>query len=198
MLAQWLEQLRQQCGLTYRQMALKLAQSGADGLIRYSHAQLARVVGHPNPQWPLVHAFTVACNGDVERAQVLWADAAHAAADTSRTSGMRPESINHHHELLKEMRRIRIRAGNPSFHQLQSRARKAGQKLPKSTLCAMLGGQRLPGSKAFNAFLMACGVPEGALRAWEEARQRCQDEQRELSAQARRARAVRLPLASPA
>ncbi|MEW2558545.1 hypothetical protein [Streptomyces griseorubiginosus] len=198
MLAQWLEQLRQQCGLTYRQMALMLQQSSADGLIRYSCSQLARVVDHPDPQWPLVHAFTVACNGDVKRAQVLWADAAHAASGTSRTSGMRPESINHHHELLKEMRRIRIQAGNPSLDQLRSRARKAGQKLPKSTLGAMLKGQRLPGSKAFKAFLAACGEPEGALRAWEEALERCREEQRKLRAQARRAKTMALLLASPA
>ena len=189
-LAQWLMDQYKQRGLSYRKLASALAGDGYEGVTPYSHAQLARVTVRADLSWSLVHAFTVACEGDVEEARALWAQAAHAASALSQGRGMRPESINHHHELLKEMRRLRIQAGNPSLARLQSQARKAQRKLPKTTLGPVLAGQRLPKPQTLRAFLFACGVPQGTWEAWEMALGRCQEEQRRLRAQARQTRSL--------
>jgi hypothetical protein len=64
------------------------------------------------------------------------------------------------------LRRVRVRAGNPSYRTLQKWGERNRSPLPRSTLRDALAGVRLPRKSLVLAFVRACGVPASD-RRWE-------------------------------
>lgn len=170
-LAQWLESLRQQAGLTYQQMAHK-TKAG------FAPATLWRAArGTTVPRWPVVEAFAAACGGDLEQARRMWAAAAEqrrsarsAAPGTRGEPVLRPEFIHNPAQLLQAMRAMQIEAGGLSLRELEARATSQGVTLlPHSTVGAVLRGERMPAKRTLVHFVQACGVSRAPTGAWEDA-----------------------------
>jgi hypothetical protein len=88
-----------------------------------------------------------------------------------------PAQIRTLDDLVFYLRRLRLRAGNPSLRQLQKWARdnsKPGNDLalPRSSVADALAGQHLPPRRLVLALVEACGVKPDALDPWADAWER--------------------------
>ncbi|MEU8007059.1 hypothetical protein AB0B66_38350 [Catellatospora sp. NPDC049111] len=103
-----------------------------------------------------------------------------------------PETIQSLADLTRELRRVRIWAGEPSFRDLKKRAagvQPKGRHLPSSTAHDLLEGKRMPKQEIMETYLLACGVED--LRPWIKAWRRLKEDQRGL------ARAIPAPRTAP-
>lgn len=83
------------------------------------------------------------------------------------------DSITTVADLGRELRNLRISAGNPSLRELEKRAKKQGLYLPHSTAGNAQSGKILPGLNVVQAFVQACGVTsETEMLRWKSAWQR--------------------------
>ncbi|CAL9624798.1 hypothetical protein SUDANB121_05931 (plasmid) [Nocardiopsis dassonvillei] len=166
-LAQWLRSLRQQSGLTYRQMARKAEKYG----FPTSYSVLCRAAGGTRrPTWTATEAYMHAClpalpPADAERARqhtrILW-----EATDPRRMIARRrvrpdshpPDLIAQPLQLIDAMNALRLRAGDPTLRALEQWATVSDQHgqvshLPRSTLGAVLRGSRMPSKELFMTFV---------------------------------------------
>ncbi|MDN3259191.1 hypothetical protein QWJ26_05075 [Streptomyces sp. CSDS2] len=187
-LAQWLRSLRRRAGLSYRQMArLATLHSGRPvPHLRFFHA--AR--GDRLPSWPVVQEYVRVCGGDERHVERLWkkAEAATAAPGirSRRRPVLPPQYICEPLELLDAMRALRFAHGNKTLRELEAAATENGVSfLPRSSLSAVLNGQRRPSKTLLLTFVRVCGGVEpgtpGA-RLWEQAWERADAYQRGLPA----------------
>ncbi|MET9467292.1 hypothetical protein ABZY44_21300 [Streptomyces sp. NPDC006544] len=145
-------------------------------------AELVRISGRrPSiPAWPVVEAYTKACGGNTAEARRLWTKAAGApapgkASTLPRRPAMAPQYICEPADLLRALRALRLRAGNPSLRELGLRAVPVGSTvtlLPRSTLGAVLNGTRHCRRDFLADFVRACGVTKESevmlwLAAWD-------------------------------
>ncbi|WP_328955187.1 helix-turn-helix transcriptional regulator [Kitasatospora purpeofusca] len=176
-LAHWLRALRAESGLTYRQMADRIARSGC------SPATLSRAdSGSALPRLGVVEAYAAACGASVREARQRWERAASgtgtAAARAERRPGAAPaggrarrlELVYEPAHLLEAMHRLRLAAGQPSLRELQERARTGGfGALPRSTLADVLAGLRMPSEPLLVTYVRCCGIPGDRIAAWRAA-----------------------------
>ncbi|MFI6522646.1 hypothetical protein ACIBF1_44335 [Spirillospora sp. NPDC050679] len=73
-------------------------------------------------------------------------------------------------ELVAALKEVRLRAGTPSFRELERRAGKSGSvPLSRTQVSKMLKGGSPPNKARMLSFLSACGVPGPALASWSAA-----------------------------
>lgn len=172
-LAQWLRMIRDEAGLTYRQMAERVAHTG------YSAVTLSRADnGDFVPKWEVTEAYAAACGVARAQARRMWEQAARPAGSVehSRTAvrlrgrGRSLELVLEPAHLLQLMHQLYLSAGHPSLRELQKRARiNDFGNLPRSTLGDVLAGVRMPSERLLVSYVRSCGEPEHRVYAWTEA-----------------------------
>ncbi|MBO1418829.1 helix-turn-helix transcriptional regulator [Streptomyces sp. FH025] len=179
-LARWLRALRERSGLTYSQMARTTVELQRP----VSVATLSRAdEGRTVPTWPVTQAYTRACGGSLRTAERLWlrADARRSGrsarpAVAVQAAGLALRYVTQPHELLLAMRRLRLRAGNPSLRELEARAMHGPvSHLPRSTLHGVLSGRRDCSERILAEFVRACGAGPGEETEWLAALRRVHD-----------------------
>jgi hypothetical protein len=146
------------------------------------------------PRRPVVAAYARACGAtpaELRNVHQLWerasmnrpnpapspATAAIPAPPAPPRRQRRPDLFLEPADLLAEMHRVRLKAGQPSLRELERRARWMGSDpLPKSTVSDILAGVRLPNRQQLMIYLRCCGLPEPELGDWSTAHDRvCQE-----------------------
>jgi transcriptional regulator with XRE-family HTH domain len=164
-LALALRALRQEVGLTYRELA---------AIANYSHGVLSAAAGGSRlPSWAVVQAFVTACGVDDAEWRVRWerAKATPVKATVEPPADVTPPAVSARSvvdprgartpaEFVEHMRELRVWANQPSLRALAARARRAGHVLPVSTLHDSLTRDRLPSHDVVIAFVVACGAPD--------------------------------------
>jgi hypothetical protein len=64
------------------------------------------------------------------------------------------------------LRRLRVRADNISYRNLEKWGERNGRPLPRTTLSDVLNGRRFPRKSTLQAFLLGCGLGDDTIRAW--------------------------------
>jgi len=181
--------LRRRSGLTYRSMAALIDEPGCSA-VTLSRADR----GDRLPRRPVVAAYARACGAtpaELRSVHQLWerasmnrpnpapspATAAIPAPPAPPRRQRRPDLFLEPADLLAEMHRVRLKAGQPSLRELERRARWMGSDpLPKSTVSDILAGVRLPNRQQLMIYLRCCGLPEPELGDWSTAHDRvCQE-----------------------
>jgi transcriptional regulator with XRE-family HTH domain len=178
--------LRRRSGLTYRSMAALIDEPGCSA-VTLSRADR----GDRLPRLPVVVAYARACGAtpaELRSVHQLWERASmnrpnpalpSSAAATALPSRRqrRPDLFLEPADLLAEMHRVRLKAGQPSLRELERRARWMGaDPLPKSTVSDILAGVRLPNRRQLMIYLRCCGLPEPEIGNWSTAHDRvCQE-----------------------
>lgn len=80
-----------------------------------------------------------------------------------------PASARSVEEFAQCLRRVRVRADNISYRDLEQWGRRHGAPLPRSTLVDVLAARRLPRKPLLLAFLAACGISPETDPRWERA-----------------------------
>jgi len=184
-LALWLRSVRDNAGLTYRQMADKI------GGARYSPVTFSRAdSGWFLPRREVVEAYAGVCGASRREAQRMWLRAATVGDVPSTRSRTRDraeprypggpvrriELIYEPAHLLEAMNQLRVSAGLPSLRVLQRLARAGGYgPLPRSTLGEVLAGVRMPSEALLVSYVRSCGESRDRVAAWRGAWQRAQD-----------------------
>jgi hypothetical protein len=183
--------LRRRSGLTYRSMAASIDEPGCSA-VTLSRADR----GDRLPRLPVVSAYARACGAtpaELRNVHQLWERAsmnrqnpdppssAAAVIPASSRRQRRPELILEPADLLAEMHRVRLQAGQPSLRELERRARWMGSDpLPKSTVSDILAGVRLPNRRQLMIYLRCCGLPEPEISTWSTAHDRvCQEPEKQ-------------------
>lgn len=83
--------------------------------------------------------------------------------------GTRLDALRTVADLAAVLRKVRVRAGNPSLRAIQQWATDHGRSLPRTTVADMLSGRRLPRLAVLLDFLSACGVPDERRNDWMDA-----------------------------
>ncbi|MFD9575921.1 helix-turn-helix domain-containing protein [Streptomyces sp. NPDC059982] len=206
-LALWLRAQRQRAGLTYAAMAEHIHYD-------FTASMLSRAAsGKTVPTRQAVEAFARACDADQAEARRLW-KAARAAEHTRRRRAgefedladkvvqvySHPKVIETVGELRRAMVHLRARDGQPSLAELQ---RRAGQgpdgrdRLPKSSLGAVLRGDAVPTRGHVVAFAQALGMSRRKVAQWGSAWDRIVGEAGEQLPALPRPRTARPPGAAP-
>jgi hypothetical protein len=87
-----------------------------------------------------------------------------------------PNAVSSRQELAELLRKLHIRAGQPSLRRMQiwaqeqQRAGRSHIQLTKTTTSEVLAGRRMPSAEFLTAFLEACGVTGDAQQPWLAAR----------------------------
>jgi transcriptional regulator with XRE-family HTH domain len=175
--AQQLRLLRQEAGLTLRQLAGRTGLSAATLSVAASGREL--------PTWKVTRTYVQACGADPEDWRARWEHSTRSswhprgpwpAGSRSELSGQGqadevvfpggpaplPVTAETTREFMACLRRVKIWAGDPPVRTL---ARRAG--LPPSTMQDFLRRERqkLPPVRAVCAFLEACGVNDQNIMA---------------------------------
>lgn len=167
--ARHLRLLRQQSGLTLRQLAAATGFSTAT----LSEAQAGREL----PTWRVAEAFIQGCGGSAEGSRERWEransqlSAMPAAARVPPARGKDalaamigppplPVTAETAGEFMDCLTRVRIWAGDPPARVLARRAR-----MPASTMQDFLRRKRLPTREMLLVFLRACGIEDQAVMA---------------------------------
>jgi hypothetical protein len=80
--------------------------------------------------------------------------------------------VRTHDELVKLLKRVRVRADNPSLRSLETTTRDFDRPLSKTVVAEMLRGDRFPSLAVMLSFLEACRVPADAIEPWQRAWER--------------------------
>ncbi|MFI1393347.1 helix-turn-helix domain-containing protein [Streptomyces sp. NPDC020681] len=173
-LARWLRSLRQNSGLTYREMADRVGRAGCSA-VTLSRADSGSVL----PRRRVVEAYAAACGVPAQQARAVWEKAATSVTEQQRIPvtvlpargrARRLELVYEPAHLLEAMHRLRHDVGNPSLRELQDRARGSGfGPLPRSTLADVLAGLRMPSEALLISYALACGQPHDRILAWRAA-----------------------------
>ncbi|HYS39570.1 MAG TPA: helix-turn-helix transcriptional regulator [Pseudonocardiaceae bacterium] len=95
-----------------------------------------------------------------------------------RTAGsgeIDPAKITTVAELAAQLRRLRLRAGNPALREIERRAQQRGRQLPRSTLATVLAGDRPPRREVLLALIRVLGAPDAEIPGWVAAWERIID-----------------------
>jgi DNA-binding XRE family transcriptional regulator len=159
-----LRRLREQAGLTYRDLADRAGYS------------LATLVGASDgrrlPTWQVTHAYVVACRGDVDAIRSLYDQALTAEGrpvpDPSQAVADLPDPgrAATSAQLVASMKWLRMWAGNPSLAELN---RRSGGYLPPSTISGVLRREGLPRRDLVIRYIRACGLPDSVVGQWASA-----------------------------
>lgn len=85
---------------------------------------------------------------------------------TAGSGDVDPAKITTVAELAAQLRRLRLHAGNPALREIERRAQQRGRQLPRSTLAAVLAGDRPPRREVLLALLRVLGVPDSEIPGW--------------------------------
>ncbi|WP_442789178.1 helix-turn-helix domain-containing protein [Kitasatospora sp. NBC_01302] len=162
-LAQFLRDLRERAGLTYRQMVDVLEGRQGCSLATLSRADRGTTL----PTFKTVEGYVSACGGDLVVATRLWQQAVRDYRYLDRNPGkpiprrrprpvVDPDFIYEPLQLRDAMVHMRMQAGDPSLRQLAAGAQALGLGLPRSTLSDVLAGRRLPSPSMLRAFVRVC------------------------------------------
>jgi hypothetical protein len=88
------------------------------------------------------------------------------------TGDLNLSAVRTHDELVKLLKRVRVRADNPSLRSLETTTRDFDRPLSKTVVAEMLKGDRFPHLAVMLSFLKACGVPAKAIEPWQRAWER--------------------------
>jgi hypothetical protein len=88
------------------------------------------------------------------------------------TGDLNLSAVRTHDELVKLLKRVRVRADNPSLRSLETTTRDFDRPLSKTVVAEMLKGDRFPHLAVMLSFLKACGVPANAIEPWQRAWER--------------------------
>lgn len=91
--------------------------------------------------------------------------------DASSFDMPRPDRVSTPAEFIAAMRALRDRA-QLTYRQLERRAQAAGDRLPRSTIAAVLSRDRIPRESTIASFVRACGGDRHAVELWLAARRR--------------------------
>jgi OmpA-OmpF porin, OOP family len=163
-LARELRRMREQAGLTYRELSAKTGRSPS--------TLTAAAVGNQLPSWQVTRSWIQACGGDAEAVLRLYeracAEAGRPAPDPDLSSedppvpGVEGTAA----EFLDQMTWLRIWAGNPSLRTLNKRS---GGRLPPSTISEALRRDTLPRRELVLDYVRACSAPDSTVQTWERA-----------------------------
>ncbi|MFF3853425.1 helix-turn-helix domain-containing protein [Micromonospora sp. NPDC002575] len=139
------------------------------------------------PSREVTLAYVRACGGPVEEWQARWKRVAQevdplAFRPKQPTSlptvnalagSVNPVDAITVEEFRAKLRQVRKRLGDPSYKEIEARARGKGVALPASTVFDMLkqGGKTLPRADRIVAFLKVCGIPEEEHDLWLKTRE---------------------------
>jgi hypothetical protein len=84
-------------------------------------------------------------------------------------SDIDPSAARSIEEFAELLRRVRARADNISYRDLEHWGRQHHSPLPRSTLVDILAGRRLPRKPLLRAYLLACGINPTSDPRWESA-----------------------------
>nr|WP_244941959.1 helix-turn-helix transcriptional regulator [Streptomyces rubrogriseus] len=139
----------------------------------YSAATLQRAAsGSVVPKREVVQAFAHVCGLDVDEIDQLWFEAfrgrprgRHAGAQ-----GPLPRLVRDFPDLSAALENLHQTCGAPSYRTMETRARKAGLEMSRSTAARISVRRQIPGSVAcLEAFLAGCGLPPRSHSVWVEA-----------------------------
>ncbi|AZM73515.1 hypothetical protein D1J63_00015 [Streptomyces sp. KPB2] len=128
---------------------------------------LRRAVDGRVPTYRVVQAWAAGAGVDPSRGEELLTRVRVAREPRAR-EGSDAWRITTSAGLVRAMKRVRARAGQPTERELAARG---GPRLPRSTLGAVLRGESHVTAELLQAFLSACGAPDteaGALLAARE------------------------------
>ncbi|WP_149564107.1 antitoxin Xre-like helix-turn-helix domain-containing protein [Streptomyces cacaoi] len=166
--ARWMRGLRDRMGLTNRQLAQEFGVSEST----ISRAMAGQGV---NRLIRLLFVMPFKCDGNVQESLELMGRLsrrrrAHLQQPVEGILGCDPDLIVTPAELIRGMRVLRIRAGQPSLAELKRRS--PNRTLAPTTINEILLGQRLPSALVLARFVMACGVVPPESDRWARAWQR--------------------------
>jgi DNA-binding XRE family transcriptional regulator len=163
-LARELRRMRNRADLTYHELAAKTGWTPS--------TLTAAADGQRLPSWPVTRAWVQACGGNgnavldlYERACIVVGRPA-PSRDLSAGKPPDPAAAATAAELLAQMARLRVWAGNPSLRTLN---RRSGGRLPASTVSEVLRKNSLPRRELVLDYVRACGIPDVAICEWERA-----------------------------
>ena len=157
-LVAWLRTQVDERALPYDRVAVRIG---------YDSSWLSRALsGRRVPPWLLVERVAVECGGSVQEARRLW-DAAKVSCgepdDRSPASGYPPEDITDYAELREALRALVDRR---MTSQRQLIAMDGSGILRRSTVGAVLRGQRSASREVTLAIVRACSVGDDASARW--------------------------------
>ncbi|WP_431906273.1 helix-turn-helix domain-containing protein [Micromonospora carbonacea] len=178
--ARELRELRARAGTpTYEAMA-RVAHSNKSSL-----SKADKGVRLPSKQVAL--AYVRACGGPDEEWQARWKRVAQEVNPLSfqpkqptslltvnaLAGSVNPVDAITVEEFRAKLRQVRKRLGEPSYKEIEARARGKDVALPASTVFDMLkqGGKTLPRADRIVAFLTVCDIPEGEHDLWLKTRE---------------------------
>jgi hypothetical protein len=92
--------------------------------------------------------------------------------DAPYTGDLNLSGVRTHDDLVRLLKRVRVRADNPSLRALEARTRDFERPLSKTVVAEMLRGDRFPHLAVMLSFLRACRVPDNAIGPWQRAWER--------------------------
>lgn len=170
-LQNWLLREKRRSGLSFSELAARTF---------VSKSVLHRATqGSSLPRREIFDAFVVGCGSDPEEAeeQWQWAEFLKSLPVSWEMFRMGPEAVTTHGELRQALVQL-VKKSDESLRQLESRARARGGRLRRSTLSDALRGRHRFGRTMVADLARACGEPEDAVTAWDEAWQRAERERR--------------------
>lgn len=152
-LALWLREQKTRVGLSYRELGRRV----------YTHpGVLARAAsGNVMPTWNTVEAYVHGCGADLTRAHRLWRRARAEQHEPDKwvpAPRLRPEYLKDFRGLQLGMIALRRECGQPTLRELEKIAAAQGNRLPRSTLGAVLRGRAIPSESLMLAFVEACAT----------------------------------------
>ncbi|MFJ1620770.1 helix-turn-helix domain-containing protein [Streptomyces sp. NPDC088190] len=167
----WLLSEKRRSGLSFAELAARTYTS------RSSLHRATRGAGLPSRE--VFDAFVAGCGSDVAAAEEHWRWAKLLAGpsfawELTRT---RPESVTTHGELRQALEWLTDKSAR-SLRQLERQAQARGGRLRRSTVSDALHGRHNFGRALVAELARACGEPEDAVTAWDEAWQRAERDRR--------------------
>jgi hypothetical protein len=159
-LASWLCEMLEASGMTHQQLASRIA---------YHRTSVSRALsGREVPSQALTLAIALACGGREEEARRRWrdADSARCELDGKRAAGWPPAEMYDHATFCQALRDL-IALRGLSHRGLERRDRSGS--LRRSTVGAVLRGDRTASLTFIRAVLEVCEIDSEAAAAWETA-----------------------------
>ncbi|MFJ6501365.1 hypothetical protein OG280_41205 (plasmid) [Streptomyces virginiae] len=125
---------------------------------------LARAAsGEVVPTLATVQAFVHGCGGNMDQAVRLWRRARAERLQPARWKSttaqrLRPQYLKDFRGLRLGMIALRHESGHPTLRELEAVAESQGNRLPRSTLAAVLHGNAIPSEALLDAFVRACAA----------------------------------------
>ncbi|MET9079950.1 helix-turn-helix domain-containing protein [Streptomyces sp. NPDC004232] len=172
-LVRWLREQRARSGLSYAQLAARLAL--LEPKFRCSASTLIRAAsGIQMPKLRAVQAYALACLADVDEAERLWKRARYRAAPTGDCPAPHPRYVRSFAELHVALVDLYRKDGSRPYRQLEMAS---NNMLARATVGRFLnksGGR--PTRQFVLAFAQACGAKGNSLEEWRQAWDRAEEQ----------------------